>query len=87
MDVLPICETFKRNAFDDLLSQDGCVGIRFYLGMDDEFKVVLVAVGVNENDEDMLPVSEDFLTDENKILENGYRCPTTCPPPSVLNLS
>jgi hypothetical protein len=55
--------------------------------MDDEFKVVLVAVGVNENDEDMLPVSEDFLTDENKILENGYRCPTTCPPPSVLNLS
>jgi len=87
-DVLPFCETFSRDAFDGILSQEGCKAIRFYLGMEEDDKIVMVAVGVNDADEDMLPESEDtVIIEENKIIETGYRCPTTCPPPSALNQS
>jgi hypothetical protein len=85
-DVLPFSETFSRDAIDAILNQVGCKAIRFYMGMEEDDKLILVAVGVNDADEDMLPESEDAVViEENKIVENGYRCPTTCPPPSVLN--
>lgn len=86
-DVLPFCETFSRDAIDAILSEDGCKAIRFYLGMEEDDKIVLVAVGVNDSDEDMLPETEDSTEDENKIMECGTRCPQACPPPSALNVS
>jgi hypothetical protein len=88
--ILPICETFNREAFDYLLKEEGCVGLRFYYGMDDEMKVHIIAVGVNDKNEDMLPkagtankTEEDG--DDDGIVENGQRCPDDCPPPSPLN--
>ena len=32
-DILPICETFDRGAFDALLAEADCTYIRVYLGM------------------------------------------------------
>ena len=52
--ILPTSETFDRAAFDQLLSQEGCVGIRIYYGMDEESNVKLVAVGVDKNGQDIL---------------------------------
>src|SRR5690349_11252446 len=48
------CETFNREAFDTLLSQANCAGIRIYSGMDEHFKIRVIAVGVNSNNEDMV---------------------------------
>jgi len=87
IDVLPLCETFDRAAFDALLATPTCQGIRLYYSMDSAEKIVIVAVGVNGNNEDILPP----LTDENvgrggaPIVDNGARCPDDCPPPSPLN--
>ena len=77
--VLPLSETFNREAFDALLGQANCQGIRLYYGMDDKMKIHMIAVGVNEQNEDIL--SENGCV----IIENGQRCPIACPPPSVLN--
>ncbi len=84
MNVMPTCETFDRAAFDQVLQQDGCVGIRIYMGMEENNQLVFVVVGVNENDEDMIN-STTNSEDDNEIFENGRRCPVTCPPPSPIN--
>lgn len=95
---LPVCETFERAGFDALLAQPGCVAVRCYYSMDDEMKVHLVIVGVNEKDEDIIPNQSSSVSSktmslssldggqtEAVILENANRCPTQCPPPSDLN--
>jgi hypothetical protein len=74
------CETFTRDAFDALLKQDDCVGIRIYCGMKRDMRIKLVAVGVNSQDEDILDLGKEVIVDE------GLPCPTFCPPPSPLNI-
>jgi len=90
--ILPYSETFDRAAFDALLAQPGCVSIRIYYGMDEDLKVHVISVGVDENNVDLLPSSgtiyrlaslEEEPTDA--IVEVGKRCPEDCPPPSPLN--
>jgi hypothetical protein len=80
--ILPVCETFGRDAFDELLAQTDCAAIRVYFSMDAQLKVKLVIVGVNSNKEDILPVSPPG---SEKIAEDGQRCPDICPPSSPLN--
>ena len=84
--ILLTCETFNRAGFDDLLAEPDCVGIRIYFGMDKDLTIKLIAVGVNEKDEDILPSGESNMTDNDKpITENGLPCPPVCPPHSPLN--
>lgn len=82
-DVLPICETFDRDVFDTVLAKSGCVGIRAYLAMDSNNKIKFVFVGVNDQDEDLLPSGHSPNSDD--IIEEGQRCPPICPPGSPLN--
>ena len=77
--ILPICETFGRSAFDTLLAQTGCEAIRVYFSMDSSLKVKVVIVGVDGSKADILPASNE------KIVEEGQRCPDICPPSSPLN--
>jgi len=77
--ILPICETFDRDAFDNILQQNGCKKVRIYFGMDDNELVKMVVVGVNDQDADMLPANDPV------IIEMGIRCPNICPPSSSLN--
>ncbi len=84
-EVVPTCETFDREAFDHVLGRPDCAKIRIYLGMATNHKIKLVIVGVDENGNDMLPQMEMEEPGDNKILENGFRCPTNCPPNSPLN--
>lgn len=94
--VLPVCETFPRAAFDTVLAKDGCVGLRIYFAMDETNLVRLVIVGVNDKDEDMITKTESNTMmrsttegegegEKDEIIEEGMRCPTICPPPSELN--
>jgi hypothetical protein len=88
---LPDCETFERAAFDQLLAQPGCVGVRIYFGMDEELNVKLIIVGVNEKNEDIRPASSnnkalaaasfDIGDDPVFALADAARCPPDCPPP------
>ena len=87
--ILPTSETFDRAAFDQLLSQDGCVAVRIYFGMDEDLNVKLVVVGVNEKDHDIRPsVSSlkklkngDMIDEPVLALASGIRCPPYCTPP------
>jgi len=87
--LLPICETFDRAAFDKLLSNDACKSVRVYFGMDlnAEELVKLIIVGVDENGNDILmaKTEADEETPLDDIIEDGQRCPDTCPPSSPLS--
>ena len=83
--LLAISETFDATAIRKVLDQTGCASMRIYYGMDKDLKVHAIIVGVNESDEDMLPGVNLAGGEEDVILEDAYRCPTHCPPPSPLN--
>ena len=82
--ILPICETYNRSDIDTLLAREGCEALRVYLGMDEDLKVRMLLVGVNAEAEDILP-AQSLLTEEDYIVEEGQRCPDTCPHSSPLN--
>lgn len=76
--ITPVCETFDRSAFESLLAISDCVSLRFYVGMDTNQKIRLIAVAVNA-------AGEDILARDPQIVEEGQRCPDICPPASPLN--
>lgn len=88
---LLLAETFTRDAFDALLAEDGCVSIRVYFGMTEDLQVRTIFVGVNKDDEDLLPPIDAGLkvqettTGTNRIVEEGAPCPEFCPKRSALN--
>lgn len=85
-DVLPLSETFHRDAIEQLLAVENCEGIRVYYGCsesNDQLHAILVPV--DENNQDILSASSLQNEDDPLIVENGQRCPPSCPPPSVLN--
>jgi len=85
-DILPICETFDRAAFETLLGETDCAYIRVYLGMGEDLQIRVIAVGADSKQRDILPASGAGLGDgDGNIVEDGMRCPTVCPPPSDLN--
>ncbi len=90
LNILPLSETFDRAAFDTLLAETGCTSVRIYYGMSEDLLVHAIIVGVNENNEDILPSSGNTVTSEGdtvdeKILELSIRCPPDCGPASPLN--
>lgn len=84
--IIPVCETFTRSAVQALLSQSGCEALRIYYGMDENLKIHAILVGVNDNNADILPAQNSLSeSSEGVILEDGQRCPPSCPPDSPLN--
>ncbi|HXS55662.1 MAG TPA: hypothetical protein VN726_06035 [Hanamia sp.] len=85
--ILPICETFDRTAFDALLDQEGCTSVRIYYGMSDDRKIHAIVVGVNSDNEDILPETSiaGLSGSDTVIIEEAFRCPDYCPPKSPLN--
>jgi hypothetical protein len=73
--VFPICETFKRSVFDQLVMRSECVAIRCYLGMDGNNLVKLLFVGVDDNNNDILSNANE---EPGYIFEYGQRCPPIC---------
>ncbi|RYY19353.1 MAG: hypothetical protein EOO04_22210 [Chitinophagaceae bacterium] len=82
--VLPVSETFHREAIEALLNVDGCAAIRIYYGQDEDDEMHAILVAVDDSNEDILPqaLNEE---DEPVIIEVGQRCPPSCPPSSALN--
>lgn len=71
-----IAEFLGKEKILELLSQEGCVGIRFYYAINDSGEKILVLVGADSNENDM---------ENGLILENGNICPPFCPKKNVLN--
>lgn len=84
--ILPQAETFDRSAFDTVLSLPECVALRIYYGLDDNDGLHAIIVGVNANNEDILPDTSDTSSISNVvIIEEGKTCPPYCAPDSPLN--
>jgi hypothetical protein len=87
--ILPLSETFDRAAIDAILQQAGCTAFRIYYGMTEDLLVHAILVGVNVNNEDILPSTENSLTSTEDpvdiICEQSIRCPEDCPAVSPLN--
>ena len=67
---------FGTDALRQILDQEGCVGIRYYYGLDDSNAQVLVLVGVDGEENDM----------ENQSLAEVSRpCPPRCGRDNKLN--
>ena len=87
---LPTSETFEREAIDKLLANPRCVKVRIYPGMSEDMNIRMIIVGVDSNDQDILPLNENGIIDgddddEEVIVDEGLRCPPFCPPTSPLN--
>jgi hypothetical protein len=87
--ILPISETFNREAIDRLLAQPNCAGLRIYYSMDESLKLHAIIVGVDEANKDILPSSTESKEgddDGGEIVEDGVLCPPNClKDPSPLN--
>ena len=67
---------FGRAALEQVLSQEGVVGIRYYYAKENNGRPVLILVGVDVNGEDLV---EGFLA------ERAIPCPPFCGPWNPLN--
>jgi hypothetical protein len=67
---------FNREAYDAILRQDGCVGVRTYLARRDDGTLTLVLVGVDAKGEDMT---------SGEVMQDPELCPPSCPTESSLS--
>jgi len=69
-------EYFGREAIESILSQENCVGIRIYYGLDENNvqRIILVGVTADEND-----ICNGILA------ERGTTCPPRCSDTNMLN--
>ena len=67
---------FTRVAFDRILAQDGCVGVRMYYALKPEGTITLVLVGVDVFGHDL---------DGGELGEEAFPCPPFCPMDSALD--
>lgn len=79
LDLLSNCETFSRSAFDAILADEDCAGVRIYFGMNSTLKIKTIIVGVDEENNDILPPQEGWNVSSAKIVQAGRPCPEFCP--------
>lgn len=60
---------YGKNAIMSILKQEGCVGIRFYHGINDSGENVIILVGADANENDMT---------SGLIYQDGTKCPPRC---------
>src|SRR5262245_55587198 len=67
---------FGRDGIESLLAQEGCVGIRYYHGLDSRGEPVIILVGTDENEDDLV---------DGRLLEFAIPCPNQCGASNALN--
>lgn len=84
----PLSESFEIASIQNLLATPGAAFLRIYYGLKENGQMDAILVAADSENRDILPATENTLaTTENDpvILEDGFRCPPACPPPSPLN--
>ena len=67
---------FHRDAFDRILGQPGCVGLRAYPALTDAGEPTMVLVGIDEAGNDMV---------DGALAQYGLQCPPHCSDGNDLN--
>jgi hypothetical protein len=67
---------FGRDALIAILDQENCIGIRYYYGLDDNNKQVMVLVGVDAEEQDII---------NGELAERSLMCPPYCGDNNELN--
>lgn len=85
---------FWGEGIEAILAQPGCVGLRYYHGVDENGNYQIVLVGVDGNGNDILTASSSrrkragavarAAGDEAVILDRHWQCPPWCPPDIAL---
>ena len=71
---------FGFEIINQILNQNGCIGIRMYYGLDGNGKKVIMLVGVDSEGENIISTSEEFLDGEEGIIADAsWPCPDYCP--------
>lgn len=85
--LIPHCESFDRAAFDILLQQENCKGVRIYYGMkENEHQIHAIIVGFDSEGRDLLPVENIAMDSRDPIIiDQGQTCPTNCPDSGLSN--
>lgn len=65
-----------KELIQEILDQQGCVGIRIYYGLDDNNRLQPIIVGVGSDEDDLY---------EGKIADRMYPCPSFCGRSNPLN--
>lgn len=66
---------FPREAFEEILAQPNCAGIRFYYGTNPDGSPAIVMVGIDANSADMT---------EGVLIDTHFPCPPFCDESSSL---
>lgn len=85
---LALAETFDKNAVLAMLSVPNAAQFRIYLGEKADGNICSILVAADAEGNDILPLATNLaIADEDPalILEDAFRCPDLCPPPSPLN--
>lgn len=70
---------YGKTVLEQVLSQKGCVGIRFYFAKDKDGKTTLVFIGVDKNGNDITtPVNAKTTDDAAQTGGGGPICPRRC---------
>ena len=67
---------FGRNIFDKILSQNGCIGLRYYYAKKDDGTPTIVLVGVDTTGNDIY---------QGVLAEESFPCPPMCYGTNPLN--
>ncbi|NVO85676.1 hypothetical protein [Hymenobacter terrestris] len=86
---------FGNKLLDEIKNQEGCVGLRFYMGLKkskadlteaDESQILVV--GVDKNGHDIVPrlgANGEAMYDDGIVGDMTSKCPSVCDPGSTLN--
>ena len=66
---------FGKDILNQILDQEGCMGIRIYFGQDEDGNKQLVLVGGDSDENDMLDL----------VVDTSVPCPNLCSSPNALN--
>lgn len=66
---------FGKDILNQVLDQEGCMGIRIYYGQDENGNNQLVLVGADSDENDMLDL----------VADTSVPCPNLCSSPNALN--
>lgn len=87
-DNFPLSESFELASIQRLITTPGAAFLRIYYGLKEDGQMDAILVVADKENRDILPAKTASLSPSNDgpvILEDGFRCPPACPPPSPLN--
>jgi hypothetical protein len=69
---------FGYEIIKEILSLEGCVGIRMYYALDDEGGRQIILVGVDEKGNNIIPGENGRTAEEGVVADLSLPCPTYC---------